>query len=71
MLTERTVTLKGGGFVVFTEQGADGGWSAHTREPEEVGGLGDTLEAAIADWKFAMKAWLSYERERSDQSPVL
>ena len=63
MNEQRTVRIGGELFTVSTEKAVDGGWSAHTVEPEVVGGLGDTREAAIRDCEEAMRHWLKYARE--------
>jgi predicted RNase H-like HicB family nuclease len=48
-------------FAVAVEQAEDGGWSAYSDVSGSIiGGLGDTREAAIEDWKVAMTAWLKY-----------
>ena len=54
-------------FTVYLEQGEDGGWAAHCNEPAVVGGLGDTREAAIQDWKEAMAFWLAYKKDKGEE----
>ena len=65
MIERRAVLLVGSTYEVTFEDTASGGWSAHTVEPEVVGGLGDTLEAALRDWEEAMRHWLKYAQESS------
>ena len=62
MNKKRMVRIGNELFTVLIEKAADDGWSAHTTEPEVVGGLGDTREAALADWEEAMGAWLIHTR---------
>ena len=65
-MQQTTVVLHSESFQVFLDQGADGGWSAHTREPEVVGGLGDSRDGALKDWQVAMIAWLVFHRETAE-----
>ena len=61
MIGKRTIRMGDQLFTVFIEKATDGGWSAHTVEPEVVGGLGDTQEVALRDWEEAMRQWLRYQ----------
>ena len=54
-------------FLVTLEETSDGGWSAHTTEPDVIGGLGASREDAIADWTQAMTAWLEYMKDTGQQ----
>ncbi len=62
MNEQRTISVGNGLFTISIEKASDGGWSAHSVEPEVVGGLGETQEAALADWEEAMGAWLVHTR---------
>jgi predicted RNase H-like HicB family nuclease len=54
-------------FAVIVEQAADGGWGAYSDVCGSIiGGLGESRELAIEDWKEAMGGWLEYRREKGE-----